>query len=65
MDRERLVVLYNFNITQFALIFYGRKDVDYYVEEKFEKFKKDRLGAILDLDWTNFNRVCKFLEEPK
>ena len=61
--RENLCRLYNLDVEQFAKLFYGRDSVDYYIQGKFNKFKINALGAILDLDCDNFSRVAEFLFE--
>ena len=61
LPRERLVALYNLDLHTFAQVFYGRDEVDYYVQEKFIKFINNALGAVLDLDSTGYERVVEFL----
>jgi hypothetical protein len=61
LPRERLVQLYNLDLHTFAKVFYGRDDVDYYVKEKFAKFRENPLGSVLDLDSTGYKRVVEFL----
>ena len=61
LPRERLVALYNLDLYTFAKVFYDREVVDYYVKEKFTKFKENPLGSILDLDSNGYERVVEFL----
>jgi hypothetical protein len=61
LPRGRLVALYNLDLHTFAKVFYGRDEVDYYIKEKFDKFRENPHGSILDLDSTGYERVVEFL----
>ncbi len=65
--RDRCLKLINMDRTNFSRLFYevwtSSGQPHPYIDEKYEKFKRDPLGLMLTLDQYNFSRVTKFLME--